>query len=349
MKIFGFFTLVGILVWLGSFDNKAQAQHDSGYIRQFPERLIVSPHYDLRSYRLRFRYQGNKNDQTALFYPTVRNVIGLRLAYKGITFGLATRGPRTNFQRENFGKTRYTDFTLKYDPSSYPFVVEWSFKKYNTLTDLNTPNYTSDWQEGSDFYIRDDLRALYTKINFTYFFARDKFSYRSAFDFIDKQQKSAGSLLLLGSLSVFSVKGDSSFIAEPITDAFGPFSSLKKLSNFGVGLGPGYAYNYVYNDFSVSAAGFGGLEIQRNKFFLEENNTQNMGLQAVPLVGVKVGAGYNTRKFFAGVSGNFDFNFFTASQLRVHGYSHNIAFLIGFRMDAPRITEKLDELDPRGK
>ncbi len=333
------------MILAGGYYQKVIAQTDSTYIQPFSESLSLSPHYDLRKYNLRFRLKGNKYDKSVLYYPTVRNVIGLRAAYKGIVLGFGIRGPRTNFQKENYGRTRYLDFNVKYT-SQTGIVVEWLFKYYKSLTDINTPVYTANWQEGDDFYIRDDLGVLYNRFNFSYIFSKEKFSYRSAFDFIEKQKLSAGSFMALASIAYLDVNADSSFITPVLQDQFTNFSDLERLRAFGIGIGPGYVYNYVYRNFSMSVAGFAGMEIQRYNYDRESNQRNVPGLKALPLLGVRTGIGYNGEKYFAGIAGTFDFNFLNVSDLKVSSYYHNIAFLVGIRLAPPKFLRKLDDFEP---
>ncbi len=319
-----FFPLLLIILCFG----EAIYAQDADYIETYPDKIYLSLKASYKNPNLRLRPKGRTLDWQAKYRPNAPNSIGFQFAYKGFGFGLGIPLPISEARKAKFGKTMNFDLNVQVAQPSY--LIEASAKFYKGLVDANSPNYPNDTSFDEVYYKRQDLKQLYFKGNFIYLLAPEKYSYRAAFNFMERQKQSAGSPLLIGNISFLNLKGDTSFLAVPIRPAYTDSETLSRLRVTDVGIGGGYAYTFVYEGFTAGAALFLGADLEYNSYALE--GQEKVQINAVPLVDVRTSIGYNTEQFFTGISFNTDLNLIRFAEIKGRFMYPLITLRLGVRL-----------------
>src|SRR5690606_34104196 len=93
---------------------------------------------------------------------------------------------------------------------------------------------------------RPDIETRNIGITGNYTFNYNKFSFRSAYNFAERQLRSAGSFVVFGSLNSLTVEADSALLGSRYTNAYGELSDLYSVKTTALSIAPGYAYNLIY-------------------------------------------------------------------------------------------------------
>ncbi len=321
---------------------------DTDYIKVYPDKVYLSPYYLYKYPLIQLKPQGRTNDWQAKYYPNTPNSLGIQFRYKSISFGVGLSNTISQTKIDRFGESKAIDINVKIAQPSQ--LIEVYVKRYQGLTDLNAPNYPQDSIYNYAYYNRPDATFWYSKANYIYIFNKEEYSYRSTFNFMERQVQSAGSLLLIANVTYNCLRGDTALLAAPIRQAYGELGTIKSFATLDSGIGAGYGYTKVFGDFFVSGVGFIGIDYQNNRFLtsnsMEEWETK---ASAVPLLDIRATLGYNNDKFFAGLVYNADFNFINFNN--VNGYfNYNLIIArIGIRFAAPKLLRNIERRNPLNK
>ena len=110
------------------------------------------------------------------------------------------------------------------------------------------------------------------------------------------------------------------------------------MSSLDLGLVPGYAYVYRYNNWQISAfAGLGGA-IQ-SKFYAANNVTRGF-LGIAPRIDLRFIAGYSKPKFFFWFTSDFDVKSIAYKEMKFSQDYHSVKLVAGVRLDKKKKTKK---------
>ncbi len=317
---------------------------DSYYVQEYEEKVYFSPKYLFKHSTIRLRPVGRVLEWQSKFHPNSPNSLGFQFRYKSISFGVGIPIPKSAAKTEKFGTTKSIDINLKVaQPRT---IFELYLKNYKGMVDLNSPNYPMDEQFDKIYYQRPDLNFFYIKGNFIYVLQSKKYSYRAAFTFLERQKQSAGAPLLIGNVSFVRLKADSAIIATPIREAYPQSAGLTQLDVLDSGVGAGYGYTYVYDQFFASAALFLGIDYQNNRYLIDKDLKKKNQVNAVPLLDLRASLGYHSDKYFAGIVATSDYNLIRFEEIKGRFNYFVVALRIGIRFAAPKGLEKLEEKSP---
>jgi len=173
------------------------------------------------------------------------------------------------------------------------------------------------WQDYSGFYIIDEERVpmpdepfpqrpdIVTK-NFGfsgyYLFNHEKVSFRSSYNYSERQLHSRGSFILLGALYTFRVAGDSSVVKADRREDFGADADFTRLRYTTFGLAPGYTYNLIYHNFFLNMTLALGPAHHWINYDLEGRPSTRYDIAVNSFFATRLAIGYNGQRLFGGVS-----------------------------------------------
>jgi len=340
------FSFVLVLILLFSMSSALLAQEDnSDYIKVYPDKVYLSPYYLFKHPYIRLKPQGRTKDWQSKYYPNTANSLGIQFRYKTISFGVGLSNTISQTKKDRFGASKAIDVNVKVAQPSQ--LIEVYIKRYQGLSDLNSPNYPLDTIHDYRYYNRPDAILWYGKVNYIHIFNKENYSYRATFNFMERQVKSGGSLLLVANVTYNCLRGDSAILAEPIRSAYQQMANLKSFATLDSGVGAGYGYTRVFGDFFVSGAGFAGIDYQNNRYLITDlSDKWETKASAVPLLDIRATVGYNNDRFFAGLMYNADFNFINFNNVRGF-FNYNIIIArIGIRFAAPKLLKRIEDKNP---
>jgi hypothetical protein len=186
---------------------------------------------------------------------------------------------------------------------------------------------------------RPDINTQNIGLNVNYNFNYNKFSFRAAYNYSERQLRSAGSFLLFGSLDNFKISGDSALIGKEYEGAFLGPSKIRKINSWLIGALPGYTYSVVYEGFFINGTLGLGPAYNFLNYTMEDNVTNSKSTVNM-LFAIKISAGYNGDRFFGGMiftnqSGNTKIE-----NLNVTSSVASFKILVGYRILERGILKK---------
>ena len=132
-----------------------------------------------------------------------------------------------------------------------------------------------------------------------YAFNYTHFSLKAPFVLNELQRKSAGSMIIGASFSMFVMDADSSIVPPEISTWFEPNLHLLDLNVLSVAVSFGYMYTFVYREhFFLTLSLIPGININSGDYLTEARNmispNFNFKLNSMNAIG------YNGRKFYTG-------------------------------------------------
>lgn len=321
---------------------------NSDFIRVYPDKVYLSPYYLYKYPVIQLKPEGRTNDWMAKYYPNTANSFGVQFRYKTISFGVGLSNTISQTKIDRFGESKAIDVNVKVAQPSR--IIEVYVKRYQGLTDLNAPNYPQDSIYNYQYYNRPDATFWYSKVNYIHIFNKQEYSYRATFNFMERQVKSAGSLLLIANATYNCLRGDTALLASPIRSAYQQMGTLEAFATLDSGIGAGYGYTKVFGDFFISGAGFLGIDYQNNRILNSDSlDKWETKASAVPLLDIRTTIGFNNDRIFAGLVYNADFNFINFNN--VNGFfNYNLLIArIGIRFAAPKLLKRIENKNPLKK
>lgn len=274
---------------------------DTNYIKSYID--VFTPRFIIIGKSNEFSIINNNPDEEdnriseLTFRPNDPVNIGLGFSYKWLGINLSF--PLASKDVDNYGKTRRFDFGTHF--YGRKIIVDLDFSWYKGYYLSNPQGVVPGWSTGDPYPSRGDIAVTSLGVGGFYVFKHEKFSYRSAFSFNERQKKSAGSWVAGGGLSFNFIRADSTLVQG---DYIVELDSLKvKKANFGnlytVG---GYAHNFVLKHFFLSLTAGLGLGYSQDKVFLENGGdaVKNSGISLVSIFRASIG--YNNDVFYVGFS-----------------------------------------------
>ena len=281
------------------FLTKLSGENDTNYVESFLDQLTTRVYASIKTTEISMRDQNiNKN---LIYHPNDALILGFGFNYGILGLNIGFNLPFINNDDAKYGKTDYLD--LQTHVYFRPFILDIYAQIYKGYH-LTEPNdWITDWPSNDTFPARPDISSVSIGLNGHYIFNHKKFSYRAPFLQNEWQKKSAGSFLLGGNMFYVDTKGDSSFIPKEDTLFFeGTHFSQSRIANIGVNAG--YAQTFVVKQhFFLTMSLVGGLSGGGSWIYTsEEGEIDRSGFTVAGNISGRVALGYNSKKFFAGVS-----------------------------------------------
>jgi hypothetical protein len=257
-------------------------------------------------------YGVSKSNQLTLFddftgksvflKPNDQFNMGFGFNYKWLGVDLAFNFPFVNDDDEIFGKTNRLD--LQSNIYTRKFAIDFNFQRYSGHYGSNPEIYTPGWDPLSlDYPIRPDVKTSNISGNFFYVFNNDKFSYRAAFIFNERQLKSRGSWLAGAYMGCFTMASDSTLVPEQLQADFNPDNNYNSTKFFSAGVSFGYAHIFVIGKkFFISPTFAIGVGPKVRTIGERDNPNYNKGTEGGSKIFARMALGYNGKRTFAGIT-----------------------------------------------
>ncbi len=281
-----------------SFRYLFVVQKDSNYIENYSNDLIINLYSGEKSHSLGLN--DLNNPYSIKYLPNGYYNLGLGVNYKWIGFSFATKVPLFLNSEIRKGETKRIGFQSYLYSGKFAIDFLSSYLKGyyldNSYVHLNSFSKEKEYQ-------RSDILSINFGLAVNYVVNNSKFSYKAAFSDTEKQKKSAGSILLGGSLFSYQTKADSAFVpAELSSDFYIKTRDLYKIGVLALNANLGYAYSLVFLKNGIFTASYIlGTGYQLNSFEgVAEESLKNwtFGLKHTG----RFGLGYRYNRYYARVS-----------------------------------------------
>jgi Domain of unknown function (DUF4421) len=276
--------------------TQAQSHKDSLraiYIERFPNHFFIWPLIKGRTTQFEIQQESNRGNKLT-FKPN--NSVGLGFGLYVFEVGVElTFAVPINAERESlFGKTKATDLQLNL------LGKRWGLDLfYQNYKGFYVDDPSGKIASGAPYPQRPDLRTNNFGVNGIYFFNK-RFSLRSAYNFSERQRKSAGSFSLTGTLNFFGVEGDSSLYSKKYEPVFGAGTAFSQIGMNTFSVSPGYSYTLVVKKFFANASLSVGPAYHWVDYQVVGRSLSASSLNS--FFDSRAGMGYNGKRFFCGVN-----------------------------------------------
>lgn len=265
------------------------------YIKSYPDHFFLWP--VLKQRRLDFEIQDLPDRRKTLSYKSNKPYafgLGMYLFELGIELTFAV--PLAEKRMEIYGESDARDLQLNI------FTKKWGLDLYS--------------QKYSGFYIEDaavkvpantpypqrpDIVTRNVGLTGNYIFNNKRFSFRSAYNFAERQLRSRGSFVLFTSISGFKARGDSAILGDEYAAEFGVASKIQEIKSTSFSVAPGYTYSLIHKGFFVNAALALGPAHNWLTYKAEDGSTKD-DIEFRAFFVARVALGYNGDHFFSGLS-----------------------------------------------
>lgn len=265
------------------------------YIKSFPDEFGIWPL--LKQRRLEFTLEDAPQRAKRLFYRSNKPYsLGVGLYIFEVVLELTVAVPLGERNKRIYGDSESQDLQLNL------FAKKWGFEFYRQKYEgfyvrdpgVNIPS-------GTAYPQRPDIVTRNAGITGHYVFNNKKFSFRSTYNFADRQLHSAGSIMAFGSISRFKTEGDSAILGNNYSNYFGTDARIMEFKSTTLSVTPGYTHSFIYKGFFLNAAA--GIGPAYNwLYFRSQDGSEEHRIRFTPFYVARVSVGYDSNRFFCGLS-----------------------------------------------
>lgn len=281
-------------------------------------------------------------DNDIYLSPNASSFSNLSFNYRFISFSIKyiPKWLPGNDDNATKGKTKGGGFGLNLNFNKW--LQDLSYSKTKGYYLENTGDYDPGWSEGDPYIQFPELEFLNFQGITAYKFNPD-FSINAVATQTERQVKSAGSFIPHLLYRYYSINNKE----EPE-----PNQSGQKSNNFEIVLGAGYYHTFVIkNDFYISLGATPGIGTVFTKLTtrLPAGDVITNQKNAIFRIDGRAGAGYNGRRFFAGVYSKVSASALKQQKTSVINQDTRIVIqgFAGYRFNAPKWMR--DKVDQAGK
>ncbi len=302
------------------------------YVERFPDYFFVWPVLKQRS--TSFEVGQNKDRSRQLSYKPNNSYglgFGVYLFEIGaeITFSIPVEEQRN----ELFGKTKAIDIQANLLGKNWGADVF-----YQRYTGFYVSDANKTIASNLPYPQRPDMSTDNFGVNGIYIFNKNKFSLRSAYNFAERQRKSAGSFLMTGTVNSFQMKADSAIYGKSYEPVYGSSTAVSEFDNFTIGISPGYTYTLVMKNLFMNGSFSAGPAFRNTDYVVRDVRYSSTGVDA--FVDFRGSIGYNSERFFTGVTFVSQSRTVKIDETRFASTSSTFRFLIGYRFSEFGILKK---------
>ncbi len=305
----------------------------SAYIRGYPDHFFIWP--VLKQRRLDFDIRRSDGDKRQLSYNSNKPYsLGLGMYIFELAVEIAFAVPLNEQNQRVYGESKARDLQLNV------LGRRWGVDLYHQrYRGFYIDDSGVDVPANDPFPQRADIRTRNVGATVSHIFNRNRFSFRSPYNFSERQLKSGGSFVAFASLRNFKVTGDSAIIGDAYIDAFPGVAGIKKFNVTLMGAAPGYTYNLIYRGFFLNGTlaigpGYNWITYERENGPVAHRNDVS------PMVVARIALGYNGDRIFGGMAfwnqgGSTRFN-----DVELTNSNSTFKILVGYRFNEWGILKK---------
>jgi hypothetical protein len=310
--------------------TQKESEFDTTYITSYYDDLVIG--LSLPQKNVDFTLVDVKNDQELFYQVNTKTSIGLKASYKWLGLSLGIGIPKTRTREEKYGKTEGLD--IQVNTYLRKFVIDGYFQYYKGFYLENMDRYFEGFSElGLNYYQRPDLAFTNVGLSFRYIKNHRKFSYKSSYDFNEKQKKRAGSLLIGGYAFLNGATADSITVPYFAQEEFSEQGKFSNIVAINIGFSIGYIYTFAFLDnFFITLGIVPGFGLQTYSTYDAHDNLlaskNGLGISSV----VRFSLGYSKKRFYTALSGvTGSNNLFNKDQTAINFGYGNVRFTVGYR------------------
>lgn len=333
-------SIICIIAFIGSLQAQSskhkRQKFDTVYIKDLSDKLSIRL-YGVNKFSS-FDILDSDSNYNVSYAPNSSLNLGLGINYKWFGLGVAFNFPLINNDNDRYGETIKFDILTNIFTRS--LAIDFYAQVYQGFYIENPDSYIDGWDFSSPYPQRSDIVSASLGGSCIYAFNHKKFSHRAAFVQTDIQRKSAGSFLLGGYFSLFSVSGDSSFIPYEIKEKCNPSLCFNYAEVSGMGVTGGYTHTFVmWKKFYLSLTLVPGIAYQNYEIGYPEAEENRRGSYVSGRLSARAALVYNSVRSYAGITA-IDDNF-TGNTSKEHPNSMSyrvgvIRFFYGRRFNLNR-------------
>jgi hypothetical protein len=328
--------LVLLILVICLFVQNGFGQSDSvrnKYVEPFSDYFFLGP--VLKKRNMSYDISSIQDETKSLtFKPNTSYTFGLSLNIFEVGIEASLSVPINVKNQERFGTSTAADFRI--NSISKKWMLEAYHQKYSGFY-FSNPNLVLPANQ--PYPHRDDLQTRNFGLAFSYIFNADKFSMRSAYTFTERQRSSRGSFLFSYIISSFNLEGDSALIKQSERATFGAGSAAYSMKFTSLGIGPGYSYNLVYQNFFLNLTLILGPAHYWIRY-TEEDGPVRYDIRISTFQSARIGVGYNGDRFFGGISYSSQTRNLRFEQVSFSNEITTFRLMIGYRFKEMGILKK---------
>jgi len=319
----GFFLRTPTAIFAGNSDSDT----NQIYIRTFHEYFYIRAVSSQKRFILGFQDIKIEGSKKMEFQPNIGNYLGFGVFIFDVGLDVLFQTSPSAEDISKYGKSTGRDWQIHL--YTRKIGVDLSYQEYKGFYLLNPTDFFPDWQAGDPLPRQDDMEARIINLGGAYIFSSDKFSFPSIFNQTEAQLKSGGSWLLSGQANSSKISHPTSIIPELDSNKTFGLANLKSVNVSSLNVLPGYSYNIIikkkiYLNLSLAV----GLGYQIRSYSTDESYKDN----SINLANTwRIGAGYNGRRFFTGISAFTQNNNITIQNLQISSSTGFVRFFLGYR------------------
>jgi hypothetical protein len=265
------------------------------YIKQFPDKFFIWPLLKKREISFGLNSRDDKG-QKLTYKPNTSFSAGIGFYIFEVAAELTFAVPIDERSKSTYGASDASDLQANIVGKSWG--IDLYHQKYSGFY---VPNPDPNPSLPDAFIKRPDIELNNTGVNVRYIFKKNKFSLKSAYNYSERQLKSAGSAIVSGTVNTFRLQADSSVLNQLYAPAISASSTFKNFQYTAFSIAPGYTYSLIYKSFFLNGAFSIGPAHYWISYTAPDQTTQyNITLNT--FADVRIALGYNSDRFFGGMS-----------------------------------------------
>lgn len=255
--------------------------------------------------------------------------MGLGFAYKWAALRIGFGLPVLLRPVSRFGPSNYLDLGFKFNFRQT--FWDFDFRNYNGYVLKDAYQWNDTLNSLSPNAKMPRTRSTSFSVNTWYFRSKD-FRMNSVLGKVGDYNKSHGTWYFKGTLNLFgSTNDEGGLLPVGLVDTTQNINRVSTITALDIGIVPGYAYVYRWENWQ--AAGFGGLGgVLQSKFFAAEGQGRGF-LGLAPRLDLRFIIGYSKAKYFLWLHTNFDVKSIRFRDLSYQQTYNTIRLIAGMRLD----------------
>ena len=284
--------------------DKARDTFDTAYVKDYSH-ILTSRFYLSTKYN-KLQLGGLKSARALIFRPNSKINFGFGASYRSLTLNIGVGIPGLNKDQDQLGKTRYLDAQANIHTKRW--ATNLFLQRFQGYYLSSHSEQELGWDQDTESPTRPDLVQFNLGVSTVHIYNNDRFSYRAAFNQDAWQRKSQGSILAGGYLTYLHLKSDSSLVPRRFEELYDRDLQLRRGGFLDLGPSLGYAYTLVIREHIFLTGSLvlgGGISMRRAVIATESGQEVQKTNASVGWHGqFRAGAGYNSARYYAGVSFN---------------------------------------------
>jgi hypothetical protein len=265
------------------------------YIKKFPDHFFLYPVLKQRSLNFQLEKRGGTGSLVT-YKPNNAYSFGVGTYLFELGFELTFAVPLEQKTIEIYGQSKARDVQL--NVLGRKFGLDAFYQRYSGF-------YVTDSRvtipADTPFPQRPDIVSRNTGFTGNYVFNNQRFSFKSSYNFAERQIFSKGSFLLFSSVGSFKLNSDSAIVNKQQRAIFGNDLAFTKLKFATFSIAPGYTYSIVFNNFFLN----GTLSVGPAHHWITykiDGGADHHETAINSFVAARLALGYNGERFFGGIS-----------------------------------------------